>query len=390
MDHDLLIIGGGIQGAGIAQAGAAAGFSVLVLEKTALASGTSSRSSKLIHGGLRYLESAQLRLVRESLHERERLLRLAPGLVHLVPFHVPIYRDSTRRPWQIRAGLSLYAVLGGLGANTRFSALPRSAWGSLDGLRSDGLQAVFRYFDAQTDDAALTRAVMHSAQTLGAQLRMPARFIAAQIEGDGCAVQYHSGEQLHHCRARIVVNAAGAWANEVLGGFSPTLPAARIEQVRGSHIVLPGTLGQGIYYLEAPSDQRAVFAMPYQQHTLIGTTEVVHQGSADAVQASSEEQAYLHAVADHYFAHWRDVEPLATFAGLRVLPAAPGRPFARSRETLLLCDRRQQPRVLSVLGGKLTTYRASAQTVLAALRPWLPARRARADTGKLTLTSPPE
>src|SRR3546814_19797309 len=104
-------------------------------------------SDLLIHGGLRYLESAQLRLVRESLHERERLLWLAPDLVHLVPFHVPIYRDSTRRPWQIRAGLSLYAVLGGLRPNTGFHIVPRSAWNNLDGLRSKGLQAVFRYFD---------------------------------------------------------------------------------------------------------------------------------------------------------------------------------------------------------------------------------------------------
>jgi glycerol-3-phosphate dehydrogenase len=385
MQYDLLIIGGGIQGAGIAQAGAAAGFSVLVLEMTALASGTSSRSSKLIHGGLRYLESAQLRLVRESLHERERLLRLAPDLVHLVPFHVPIYRDSQRRPWQIRAGLSLYAVLGGLGPNTRFQALPRSAWDGLDGLRRDGLQAVFRYFDAQTDDAALTRAVMHSAQSLGAQLQMPARFVAAQIGDHGCAVQYQQAGQLHECHARIVVNAAGAWAGEVLTGFSPALPPPRIELVRGSHLLLPGQLGQGIYYLEAPSDQRAVFAMPYQQHTLVGTTEVIHTGNADTVAASTDEQTYLRDVVGHYFERWRDVEPLRTFAGLRVLPAAPGRAFTRSRETLLLCDRQQQPRVLSVLGGKLTTYRASAETVLAALRPWLPARRSKADTRELTL-----
>lgn len=387
MQFDLLIIGGGIQGAGIAQAGAAAGFSVLVLEKTALASGTSSRSSKLVHGGLRYLESAQLRLVRESLHERERLLRLAPELVHLVPFHVPIYRDSQRRPWQIRAGLSLYAVLGGLGTHTRFQALPRSAWSRLDGLRGEGLQAVFRYYDAQTDDAALTRAVMHSAQTLGAQLLMPARFVAAQIDDHGCTVQYQQANQTHECRARIVVNAAGAWAGEVLAAFTPKLPPPRIELVRGSHIVLPGTLGQGIYYLEAPSDRRAVFAMPYQQHTLVGTTEAIHTANADAVVASADEQSYLRNVVGHYFEQWRDVEPLRSFAGLRVLPVAPGRAFTRSRETLLLCDRQQRPRVLSVLGGKLTTYRASAETVLAALRPWLPARRAVADTRELTLSA---
>jgi len=167
-DVDIVVVGAGIQGAGVAQAAAAAGYSVLLLEQTGIASGTSSRSSKLIHGGLRYLESGQFRLVRECLRERALLLRNAPSFVRLAPHYIPVYRETRRRPLLLRAGLSLYAVLGGLHPEVRFRQLPRSAWSDLDGLNQDGLQAVFRYFDAQTDDAALTRAVVSSAQSLGA------------------------------------------------------------------------------------------------------------------------------------------------------------------------------------------------------------------------------
>ena len=170
--YDLVIIGGGIHGAGIAQAAAARGLSVMVLEQSGIASGTSSRSSKLIHGGLRYLESGQFALVRECLHERTLLLKLAPQLVKLKSFYIPVYRDTTRRPWLLHLGLSLYALLGGLHPAVRFCRVPQSRWRNLDGLDTAQLEAVFQYNDAQTDDAALTRAVMRSAQQLGAQLKM--------------------------------------------------------------------------------------------------------------------------------------------------------------------------------------------------------------------------
>ena len=142
--YDVVVIGAGIHGAGAAQAAAAAGYSVLVLEQTGIACATSCRSSKLIHGGLRYLERGQYDLVRESLRERDILLRVAPQLVRLVPFHIPVYRHAARRAWQIRAGLSLYAMLGNLRRHAWFAALPRSQWNELDGLATENLQAVFR------------------------------------------------------------------------------------------------------------------------------------------------------------------------------------------------------------------------------------------------------
>src|SRR3984957_18551600 len=165
-EYDVIVVGGGIHGAGVMQAAAAAGHSTLLIEKCALASGTSSRSSKLIHGGLRYLESGQFALVRESLRERAIHLRIAPDLVHLKPFFIPVYDDTRRRPWQLKAGLSIYALLGGFDASTRFGSVPKREWAKLDGLETRGLDAVICYQDAQTDDARLTRAVVQSALEL--------------------------------------------------------------------------------------------------------------------------------------------------------------------------------------------------------------------------------
>src|SRR5580698_9414510 len=205
---DVVVVGGGIHGAGVLQAVAAAGHSALLLEKGALASGTSSRSSKLIHGGLRYLESGQFALVRESLRERAILLRIAAELVELKAFFLPVYRDTRRRPWQLKVGLWMYALLGGFAAGTRFGSVPKSEWSSLDGLETENLDAVIRYHDAQTDDALLTRAVVQSALSLGAELAMPADFIDARLDESGVTVQCRLAGSMLECRARVLVNAA--------------------------------------------------------------------------------------------------------------------------------------------------------------------------------------
>ena len=191
-DYDVVIIGAGIHGAGVAQAAAAAGYSVLVLEQyDAVAQGSSSRSSKLIHGGLRYLESGQFHLVRECLRERSILLRNAPHLVELVPFHIPVYRETRRRPWKIVLGLGIYSLF----SRKRFHKISRDDWHQLDGLRCDRLDAVFSYYDAQTDDARLTRTVLASARDLGADLVTAAEFMLARLQGDGVEVTYmHAGE----------------------------------------------------------------------------------------------------------------------------------------------------------------------------------------------------
>jgi glycerol-3-phosphate dehydrogenase len=383
-DVDIVVVGAGIQGAGVAQAAAAAGYTVLLVEQTGIASGTSSRSSKLIHGGLRYLESGQFRLVRECLRERALLLRNAPGLVRLTPHYLPVYHETRRRPLLLRAGLSLYAVLGGLHPEVRFCQLPRSAWSNLDGLNQDGLQAVFRYFDAQTDDAALTRAVVSSAQSLGATLLMPASVTGVEMMSGTVRVQYRSAQTDGEVRCQALVNAAGPWVNTVLENVAPRIEPLPMECVAGAHILLPRRLTQGVYYAESPSDGRAVFIMPWHDNkTLVGTTERRYQGDPAHVEASMAEIDYLLASVRHYFPAYAALEPVASFAGLRVLPAAEGAAFTRSRDTRLHVT--HAGRVLNVYGGKLTAYRAMAERAVALLRQVLPVRVAKADTRYLSL-----
>jgi glycerol-3-phosphate dehydrogenase len=389
--YDVVIVGGGIHGAGVLQAAAAAGHDALLIERTGLASGTSSRSSKLIHGGLRYLESGQFALVRESLRERAIHLRIAAELVELKPFYIPVYRDTRRRPWQLKLGLWVYALLGGFDASTRFGEVPRQEWASLDGLQTDGLEAVVRYHDAQTDDALLTRAVAQSAQSLGAQIAMPASFTGATLTAEGVTVDYEMGGTALQCTARVLVNAAGPWASRVAGTIQPAIPIPDVDLVQGAHIVLPFAVSSGIYYVESPTDGRAVFVMPWQGATLIGTTETPYRGEPDDVHPLPEEEEYLLAVVRHYFPafrHFGRADITRRFAGLRVLPAASQAAFDRSRETIFVADRELKPRVLGIYGGKLTGWRAAAAHVLERIETSLPPRTRRAATDQLILRRP--
>jgi glycerol-3-phosphate dehydrogenase len=386
MKYDTVVIGAGIQGAGVAQAAAAAGYSVLVVEQTAPAAGTSSKSSKLIHGGLRYLETAQFGLVRESLRERALLLRLAPELVKLRPLHIPIYDDSTRSPLTIRAGLSLYSLLAGLNKDSLFAQLGRDQWPALAGLRQENLKAVFRYYEAQTDDAGLTRSVLQSAVILGADLLMPARFIGAERNGQCCKVEIETDKGHESISCRVLVNCAGPWAGEVLSRVAPALISPAIELVQGSHLLLPPLLDQ-YFYLEAPQDKRAVFVLPWEGRLLVGTTERAFTGAPERSVCSPEERDYLLATLRHYFPKLAlpAAGEVETFAGLRVLPKSDKNAFSRPREVMFAVDNEAQPRVLSVMGGKLTTYRATAQAALERLAPSLPTKERRADTALVSL-----
>jgi glycerol-3-phosphate dehydrogenase len=388
---DVVIVGGGIHGAGVLQAAAAAGHSAILIERTGLASGTSSRSSKLIHGGLRYLESGQFALVRESLRERAIHLRIAAALVELKPFFIPVYRDTRRRPWQLKLGLWMYALLGGFDASTRFGAVPKSEWPSLDGLETKALDAVIRYHDAQTDDALLTRAVVQSALSLDAQLAMPAAFSGATLTDDGVIVTYIQDGATVELASRVLINAAGPWAPHVAGAIEPAIPIPDVDLVQGTHIVLPFAVTAGIYYVESPTDGRAVFVMPWHGATLIGTTETPYHGAPDDVHPLPAEEEYLLAVARHYFPAFRHLTRehiTQRFAGLRVLPAASQAAFDRSRETIFTTDRERTPRVLSIYGGKLTGWRAAAAHVLERISSSLPSRPRRAATDQLILRRP--
>ena len=380
--YDLAVIGGGIQGTGVAQAAAAAGYRVILFEQHQLASGTSSRSSKLIHGGLRYLESGQFGLVRKALRERALLLRLAPELVRLVPFYIPLYADTSRRSWQIRAGLSLYAALGNFSREARFTKLDRQAMDKLELKDTASLQAVYQYYDAQTDDSALTRSVMQSAMQLGAELICPARVIQIVAENRQYLVNYEKRGRQETCHCKAVVNAAGPWVNAVLEHVTPTVPKLDIDLVQGTHLVLLQASPKGIYYVEAPQDRRAVFIMPWQGKTMVGTTEKNFTGDPSTTEPGQDEIDYLLEVYRYYFAGNDDISDC--FSGLRVLPAGQHNFFHRPRDTVLY-QHPDAPGLLSLYGGKLTGYRATAQQVIKSLRPLLPERKVIADTVQLEL-----
>ncbi|MDQ2078442.1 glycerol-3-phosphate dehydrogenase/oxidase [Marinimicrobium sp. ABcell2] len=389
MSYDLVIIGAGIQGAGVAQAAAAAGYSVLVLEQSAIAAGTSRASSKLIHGGLRYLESGQLSLVRESLRERALLLKLAPELVRLQPLHIPIYHDSSRSPATIYSGLWLYKILAGLSSEANFSRVSRRDWAELDGLKTQGLRQVFRYYEAQTNDALLTAAVLASAQSLGADVRIPAEFIGAQLHAEGCEIEYRQSGQSRSVRSRVLVNCSGPWVTQTLARVTPQQPSPAVELVQGSHLLLPPLLKHR-FYLEAPQDRRAVFALPWEGRLLLGTTETPHAGAPEDAHCLDRERDYLLETLCQYFPTLEipPVGEIDSFAGLRVLPRSEQSAFGRSREVLFHTDNPEQPRLLSLMGGKLTTYRATAEQAMARLAPSLPKRPAIASTTEIPLTPP--
>jgi len=382
--YEVTVIGGGIHGAGIAQAAAAAGYQVLLLEKNDWAAGTSSKSSKLIHGGLRYLQSGQFGLVRESIREREILLKIAPELVRRNNFYIPLYKNSHYKSWQLRIGLSLYALFGGNRPDCRYSRLKETTHQQLKGLNQEGLTQVFCYPDAQTDDRLLTRAVIESANELGAQTLSPARLISAKHVGGGYTLRYQYQGKVQEVISRVVINAAGPWANNVNALVSPSPPTTKVDLVQGTHLILSGQLSDECFYLEAPQDQRAVFVLPWHGNTLLGTTESLFEGDPDKVEPQESDKAYLLTVLKHYFPDFHG-EVIDAFAGLRVLPKQNTRAFRRSRETQLVCDHSGAAQWISVYGGKLTGYRATAEKVVKLICKSIGPRKRLADTKTLPL-----
>ncbi|MBB5212324.1 glycerol-3-phosphate dehydrogenase/oxidase [Microbulbifer hydrolyticus] len=374
MEYDVLVVGAGIQGAGVAEALTAEGHRVAILEQESIAHGTSSRSSKLIHGGLRYLESGQFSLVYECLKERRWLLANKPDLVHMVPFLIPVYRHSRRPAWKIRLGLSLYALLAGLfSSQSRFRSISLQDYDALCGLNGDDLLAVYRYYDAQTDDAALTREVIQSALRGGAELICPGSLVGAEVTDKFVRVDYFHEGLLNTLHCRALVNCSGPWIEDTNSKCSPSAKLPPLELVAGTHIQVPLKLANKIFYVEA-EDGRAIFVMPWQGETLVGTTERPYHGDPSEVAPTLEEKAYLLRTLKQYFPETRPLqlnELSDSFAGLRVLPLANSNPFSRSRETMICSDNPKRPRIVAVAGGKLTSYRATARSVVKKLRPLL-------------------
>jgi glycerol-3-phosphate dehydrogenase len=356
---DLLIIGGGINGAAIARDAAIRGAGVLLVEKDDLAAHTSSASSKLIHGGLRYLEYLEFRLVREALKEREILLRTAPHIVRPLRFALP-YCRGMRPFWIVRAGLLLYDLLSFRGG------LPRSQrlWRGEEELRAplQERRRLLSYWDAQVDDARLVVLNAVDAGEKGAEIAVRTELLSARREGEVWVAELSDSRTVS---ARAIVNAAGPWVADVLKQRLCETSESKVRLVKGSHIVVPRLYEGGHAYLLQQPDGRVVFALPYGEFTLIGTTDIPVARPEDAV-IDCDETRYLCEAADRYFK--KQVIPsdlVWSYSGVRSLyddGAADAK--AVTRDYHLELDKDPGGKLLSVFGGKITTARALAEEAL--------------------------
>jgi len=372
---DLLVVGGGINGIGVARDAAGRGLTVLVVEKDDLASHTSSSSSKLIHGGLRYLEQYEFRLVGEALAEREVLLSIAGHLVSPMRFVMP-HVPELRPRWMIRIGLFLYDHLG------RRTSLPGSTGVTLTappynaGLK-DTLRNGFIYSDCRVDDARLVVANALDARRLGAQILTRTLCVGAHRK-DGLWHAQLKGENgvVREITARAVVNAAGPWVKEVLNEHLHQPSRDNVRLVKGSHIVVPRLYEGDHAFILQNDDKRVVFMIPYEgRFTLVGTTDVPVQGDPGHPQATDEEVAYLCRAVNRYLA--KAITPAEVawrYAGIRPLyDDGTSDPSAVTRDyTLRVDDDQGAMAVLSVFGGKITTYRRLAEHAIEKLAPYFP------------------
>jgi glycerol-3-phosphate dehydrogenase len=386
--YDLAIIGGGVNGCGIARDAAGRGASVVLFEQGDLASGTSSRSTKLIHGGLRYLELLEFRLVQEALKERDVLWRLAPHIVRPLRFVLP-HRPGMRPRWVLRLGLLLYDHLGGrmLLPGTRSLDLASDAAG--EPLKSTYRRA-FEYSDCWVDDARLVVLNARDAAERGAVIRPRTRVVGASRTKDRWELQVEvRGARCETAAARVLVNATGPWVGEVAANVIGAKTSVPVRLVQGSHIVTRRLFAHENCYIFQNSDGRIVFALPFERDfTLIGTTDRDYHGDPAAVRASDEEIGYLCSVASEYFrksVHTDDV--VWAYSGVRPLhDDGSTKPQEATRDyTLTLDAGPEQPPLLSVFGGKITTYRVLAELAVNQLKGHLVAAEQPSWTGRVPL-----
>ncbi|HYM32069.1 MAG TPA: glycerol-3-phosphate dehydrogenase [Candidatus Cybelea sp.] len=370
---DLLVVGGGVNGVGIARDAAGRGLKVMVIDKGDLAGATSSASTKLVHGGLRYLEHYEFRLVREALAEREVLLKLAPHIIWPLDFVMP--HDAHLRPaWMIRIGLFLYDHLGGRRSlpGSRSLDLRRSAAGRP--LKPE-FRRGFSYADCWVDDARLVALNAVGVRELGGEVRTRTALIGARRDGAlwRATVRSDRGET-REVAARAVVNAGGPWVRDVATGALGLIAANQVRLIKGSHIVVPRLFEGAQAYIFQQPDRRVIFAIPYEDRfTLIGTTDIAVENIEDGSKTEPHEIDYLCEAASRYFAQRVLPEHVAwTYCGVRPLyDDGQSDPSAITRDYVLDLDASGPP-ALSVYGGKITTYRRLAEHALEKLAPYFP------------------
>ncbi len=374
---DLIVVGGGINGAGIARDAAQRGMSVALLEKNDWASGTTQAPTRLIHGGLRYLEYFEFGLVFESLQEREVLLRIAPHLVHPLPFIIPIYQHNKRGVWLVNLGMIVYDVLSFRKSVPHYRWLSRQRVLDLEpGLDVNGLRGGVLYYDGQVDfPERLCLENVLAARNAGATTSNYAEvigFIGNEKSIEGVRVRETLSGKAYELRSRLVVNAAGPWADSITQLQRHDEPK-RVFRSKGTHLVVPSfsSAPQHAIYIEAKSDHRPYFVVPWIGKFLIGTTDDPYSGDMDDVRPLEDEARYLLSEVNQVFPRAQltteDVE--IAYAGVRALPMARGRSdttASLSRRSFIYDHEKEEGvrGLISIIGGKLTAYRRLAQAVV--------------------------
>ena len=371
--YDVVVVGGGINGVGIAVDAAGRGLSVFLCEKDDLASHTSSASSKLIHGGLRYLEHKEFRLVHEALVEREVLLAKAPHIIRPLRFIMP-HQPYLRPAWLIRTGLFVYDHLG---KREKLAGSKQIAFDAATSPLKEEITQGFEYSDCAVDDARLVVLNALQAHELGAHIVTQTQCSAAYRENGLWLVQLENAQGAYQIQAKVLVNAAGPWVAQFIQQNLKQKSPYGLRLVQGSHIIVPRIYEGDQAFILQNDDQRIVFAIPYlEQYTLIGTTDHEYQGDLDRVQITPAEIDYLLDVYNDHFKHQLGVEDILwTYSGVRSLcDDESDNPSAITRDYTLAMSHEQKDDapLLSVFGGKLTTYRKLAESAIAHLQPFFP------------------
>ncbi len=369
--YDLVVIGGGINGVGIAADAAGRGLSVFLCEKDDLASHTSSASSKLIHGGLRYLEHKEFRLVREALAEREVLLTKAPHIIRPMRFIMP-HQPHLRPAWLIRTGLFFYDHLG---KREKLAGSNHIRFHPIDSPLKDDITHGFEYSDCAVDDARLVVLNAIQAQEMGAKVVTRTRCLSAQRQNGLWRVELENAQGIYQIKAKVLVNAAGPWVAQFIQQDLQLKSPYGVRLIQGSHLIVPQLYEGNKAYIMQNNDQRIVFAIPYLgKYTLIGTTDNEYLGNPNHVEITEKEIDYLLDISNKYFkTQLTSAHIVATFSGVRSLcDDESDNPSAVTRDYTLALNHEfeDEAPLLSVFGGKLTTYRKLAESALDHLSPF--------------------
>ena len=380
-DFDFLVVGGGVTGTGIARDAALRGFRVALVDMGDFGSGTSSKSSKLVHGGLRYLEQYDFKLVFEGTSERARLMKQAPHIVRPLPFLFPIYEESSRGPLLVNLGLWLYDALALFRNYRNHRRLDAAEAHTLEpGLRQAGLRAGMLYYDCITDDARLTLENAISAHQAGACVTSYVRLVRGQRDAGGHITGALCHDELSGrevaVKASVVINAAGPWTDRVLDCYGADVPRM-LRPTKGIHLVFERSKlpVEHAVVMSSIRDGRVVFAIPWEHSTVVGTTDTDYDGDIDTPAATAEDAQYLCETLAVYFPDTPlcPDDVVCTWAGLRPLVRDDGSsPYDTSREHTIVAD---PSGTVTIAGGKLTTYRKMADECVREAMALLPARR---------------